>query len=99
MKEAMESANAFMKDRIVSDCSKMYEALVGASKKEVAGKVADDLITFAPSGRTYSTLIKAAVRAHSDEVARSLAARGAASLPDKEKSEVERAAKKIPTPK
>jgi len=99
MKKAMEQADQYMRTELVSRCAKMYEALLGAAKKDVAAKVADDLIEFAPSGQTYSTLIASAVRAEVSDVAKSLADRGLTTLPENEKKTVERAAKKIPAPK
>jgi thioredoxin-related protein len=99
MKKAMEGAEQYMREEMVTKCAKMYEALAGASKKELAAKVAEDLIEFAPSGHTYSTLIASAVRAQANDVAKSLADRGLTALPEKERKEVERAAKSIPAPK
>jgi thiol-disulfide isomerase/thioredoxin len=99
MKKALEEAQQFMRYALLSKCSKMYEALLGASKPDVAAKVADELIEFAPTGQTYSILISSAVRAKADDVAKSLADRGLATLSGKEKKPVERAARRIPTPK
>jgi thiol-disulfide isomerase/thioredoxin len=99
MKKAFDEADQYMRNALVSSCSKIYEALLGASKTDVAVRVADDLIEFLSSGQTYATLIASAVRAQANDAAKSLADRGLASLPDKEKKTVERAAKRIPTPK
>jgi len=99
MNKALEEAQRYMRYALISECSKMYEALLGASKPDVAAKVADELIEFAPTGQTYSILISSAVRAKADDVAKSLADRGLAALSGKEKKPVERAARQIPAPK
>jgi thioredoxin-related protein len=97
--ESEKFAQAMMRGQIVSQCADIYEAFLGTKKESLAAKVADRLIEFDPTGHTYSTLIASAVRAEAIDAAKALADRGLASLPDKEKREVTRAAKRIPAPK
>ena len=71
----------------VVECSRMYEALVGGGRKDVAASTADALIKFAATGGTYAALITSAARAGDKELAKLLAERGLGSLPEEEKAE------------
>lgn len=84
---------------LVSECGKVYEALLGIGKPDMAATVATDLIQFAPSGATYSTLTDLAVRAGSLDAARSMAEKGLKDLPEAEQGAVRQAQARIPTPK
>jgi thiol-disulfide isomerase/thioredoxin len=97
--EMDDFAQEMMRGETVSQCADVYEALLGAKNESLAGKVADQLIAFAPTGHTYATLIASAVHAQANDAAKALAERGLASVPEKEKREVTRAAKRIPTAK
>jgi thiol-disulfide isomerase/thioredoxin len=83
-----KSAESFLRQMAIGECSKMYEALVGADLKDAAGKVADRLIQFSATGTTYSTLVQSAARARALDVAKSVGERGLASLPEAEKAQV-----------
>jgi thioredoxin-related protein len=98
-RNAMDQARRSMQRTVVSECAGVYEAALGASKQEIAGRIADELVAFAPTGGTYSILIESAVRADAPSVARTLVERGLASLPEAERAEVSQAAKSIPEPK
>jgi len=76
-----------------------YEALLGAGKPEIAGKVADRILEYAPTGSAYAALVDRAVNAQAFDAARALVERGRKALPEAERSFVEGAAKKIPAPK
>lgn len=84
---------------LVSKCGKVYEALLGIGKPEMAATVATELIQFAPSGATYSTLTDLAVRAGSFDAARSMAEKGLKELPEAEQGAVRQAQARIPMPK
>ena len=96
VRKAMEDAMKGVQFGVVTDCARVYEAAVGAAKPELAGVIADDLISFAPSASTYSILISCAVRAEAPATARILVDRGLASLPAAEQAEITRVAKSIP---
>lgn len=94
-----DSVEPSLRASVVEDASVMYEALVGAGRDDVAGRVADSLIAFANVGNTYSTLIDRAIRAGKLDTARALAERGLSSLPDDEKASVRAARERIPSAK
>ena len=99
IRKAMSGVEGFLRNKLVSDCGQMYEALLGAGRVDAAARVASELITVAPSGWTYSKLIEFAVRAGSLEAARSTAKRGLEELPESEHKRVRRAQGRIPAPK
>jgi thiol-disulfide isomerase/thioredoxin len=82
-------------NELVSECGRVYEALLGIGKPEKAGEVAGDLVQFAPSGATYSTLVDLAVRAGTPDAARSLAEQGLKTLPEAEQGVVREALTRI----
>ncbi len=59
----------------------VFEALVGVDRAEEAERTADKLIEFAGTDKTYAELVDAAARAKNVELARSLAEKGFAALP------------------
>jgi len=86
-----EEIRALMRPMVVAQACPVYEALLAKDQKDVAGRVADRLIGFAPTGATYASLIQSAARAGATQVADSLAERGVAAVPEAEKDLVRRA--------
>src|SRR5690349_7571229 len=86
--EVDRSADSFLRQQTILECSKMYEALLGDERKAVAAKVAEHGTKFSATGTTYSILVQSAARAGALEVARSVGEQGIASLPDAEKAQV-----------
>ena len=86
--EVDKSADSFLRQQTILECSKMYEALLGAERKDVAAKVVEHLSKFSATGTTYSILVQSAARAGALDVARSVGEQGIALLPDAEKAQV-----------
>lgn len=84
------------KREVVTEGAKYYEALLGAGRTKKAAKVANRLIRFESTGRTFATLIEHAVRAGDRETAEALARRGLSEVPEKERPLVTEARAKIP---
>ncbi len=98
--ESMAQVLEFLRANTVTECARFYEALLANKLTERAGKVADRLIGYAPSGATYAALITAAIRAESADSAKALAERGLAALADpKDKKQIETAAKRAAKPR
>jgi thiol-disulfide isomerase/thioredoxin len=84
---------------LVDRVGKYYEALLGAQQQKSADAIADRLITFEASARTFVALIEHAVRAGADDTARALVERALKTLPEKDQERVKLAARKIPEKK
>lgn len=65
-----------LETRTIESAAHIFEALVGTRQDARAGKVADQILDFAPGWRTYVALIEAASRAGSAQTARQIGDRG-----------------------
>jgi thioredoxin-like negative regulator of GroEL len=90
----MEEARSMMRPMVVEQGCQLHEALLATRKVEAAGKIADRLIEFSPTGATYVSLIRSSNRAGDSATADALTARALSSLPEKEGAVVRRAAKR-----
>lgn len=68
---------------------KFYETLLGASRVEEASRIADRLIDFSSTGRTYAALIRHALNAARPDLSVELARRGKQSLPSSQHAEID----------
>jgi thiol-disulfide isomerase/thioredoxin len=91
-----EELVAFLREQVVHDGARYYEALVGAGRTDVAQQVVDKLLAFQESGQTYTALVEAAARAEAWDAARALARRGLSELPRGQQFLLKRAAEKLP---
>ena len=62
--------------RTIESAAHIFEALLGTQQNSRAGKVADQILEFAPGWPTYVALIEAASRAGSAQTAREIGDRG-----------------------
>ena len=95
--KAMEQVQAMIAYSKAQELGLWYEALLGAGKLESAAKVADEIVGFVPKAGIYSSLVDRALRAGAPDAARELVEHGRKALPDEEKKDLERAAKRIPS--
>ena len=97
--EMDEMTNSILNRYTVSTVGQYYEAAVGAGETKTADAIADQLIAFDPAYTTYVELIDRARRADALEAARSMARRGIAAVPEKDRPIVQDALKRIPDSK
>lgn len=95
-KDSKHDLGDFMKASVGADGGKYYEALLGVGLKDEARRLANKLIAFDKSGRTYATLIEHAVRTEAYAETHRLVRRAEISLPDEELPKVRQAADRIP---
>ncbi|QDV89489.1 Thioredoxin [Phycisphaerae bacterium RAS2] len=95
--DTMKDAAASLRKGVVDGCTPVYESLVGTGQHKQAEWVSNKLIEFDGSAETYIALMKRAVRAGNNELARKLAASAAKSLEGENAERVAHAAKDIPT--
>jgi thiol-disulfide isomerase/thioredoxin len=95
--DTMKDAAVSLRKGVVDDCTPVYESLVGTGQHKQAEWVSSKLIEFDGSAETYIALMKRAVRAGNNELARRLAASAAKSLEGENAERVAHAAKDIPT--
>jgi len=88
---------SIMKRSLMEEYTPVYESLVGTGQHKQAEWVSNKLIEFDGSAETYIALMKRAVRAGNNELARKLAASAAKSLEGENAERVAHAAKDIPT--
>ena len=87
----MKSAAEYVKQQAIQEGGNYYEALLGAGKKDEAAKLADRLIEFDNTGRTYAVLVQRSRRAGATEAADAVMTRGRKSLPASEQPALEKA--------
>jgi hypothetical protein len=97
--EAQDSTAAFLRSKTLQVGALVYEALLATDRGPEADKVAESLIAFDATGKTYAALIKLADRAGAAERVKALGERGLASLPEKEQAEVKKALARASKPK
>lgn len=95
-RDQAKEVESMMKCNLLENCAPVYESLVGTGQTKQAGWVSGKLIAFDDSADTYVTLIKRAVRAGHNEIARELAASAAKSLEGEDAERVAHAAKEVP---
>jgi hypothetical protein len=88
-----------LKSTTIDQCAIIFEALVATGRGPEADQVAESVIAFGATGKTYSRLIKAADRAGAAERVKALGERGLASLPEKEQTVVKKAVAGASKPK
>ncbi|MBI5762886.1 MAG: thioredoxin family protein [Planctomycetes bacterium] len=79
-KEEMPSPLEFMRTRIIDVCGKYYEAALGAGHGDDANEIADQLLEFDATKKTYRILMTHAIRAGHRDAAELLLARAEKSL-------------------
>jgi thioredoxin-related protein len=92
-REAQQQYLTYLKTRTGKDGAKYYEALLGLKRKEEAAKIAERLIAFNPSGSTFVTLIKHAVRVQDEEAVRTLTEKGLKTVKEEERLMIQEASK------
>lgn len=93
------SADSFLKSHTIEDGARIFEALVATKRDPEADQVAEVLVAFDATGKTYAALIKAADRAGAAERVKALGERGLTLLPEKEQAEVKKAMASAAKPK
>jgi len=91
-----EELAAILREQVVKDGARYYEAMLGSGQPDVAEKIVVKLLQFQDSGRTYAALIASAARAESFDTARALGARGLQALSRGQHSSIKRALRKLP---
>jgi thiol-disulfide isomerase/thioredoxin len=76
-----------------------YEAAIGAQQSKMADSIAEQLIAFSPRSQTYVALIDHATRAGDLDAAKTIAERGIAAVPEKERPILQDALKRMPEKK
>jgi hypothetical protein len=94
--ETAERMKAFRRSHTVIGLIPAFEALAGMQRREEADRAADLLIEHANVDGTYTELVDAAARAGDVELARSIAERGFAALPESSRGLLRTAFDKLP---
>lgn len=91
-----EELATILREAVVKDGARYFEATLGAGQAEAAQRVAAKLIEFQRTGRTYAALIAAAARAGDVATAQALGEQGLAELSRGQHSSIKRALRKLP---
>ncbi|HWL95295.1 MAG TPA: thioredoxin family protein, partial [Phycisphaerae bacterium] len=86
----------YMKQSVTGTIARLYEALLGTGNDAVAMTLAEELLKFDGSGRTYSTLMTHAARSGRTGPARELANKARATLKETEYAQVQAALNRLP---
>jgi thiol-disulfide isomerase/thioredoxin len=94
----MAQAVPMMRTNTVTDCARIFEACLGAGRKDEAAQIADKILAFGQDGATCASLVTSAARAGAVDVARALGERAMATMADSEAAVVRTALAKLEKP-
>lgn len=95
-RKSQENLALYLRQQVVAEAGKYYEALLGTGRLNEAEQLADRVLKFDPSATAYMTLVEHAVRAKAYDPAKSLIARAEKALRPGEASMVRKAGSGMP---